>query len=166
MYELVEPPPIVMILLDVLANPLSPPSPKESNADMTSTYLWYANLDGATLRDTILTNAVMNYASMRNVDMIYADLEDADLKWVDLRNAYISNSNLHGVSLRSADLTDADIQDSNLSYAIFRDSKMHSISFDNVNFTSATFIFAQLTDADVDYFGCLRPRAHFYRFVL
>ena len=76
-----------------------------SNADLTATYLDYANL---------------RKANLSNADLSNANLEDADLYEADLSGAHLINAYLTGAYLHDANLNEADLTDTDLNGAIFQ----------------------------------------------
>ncbi|EAC2704501.1 pentapeptide repeat-containing protein [Listeria monocytogenes] len=72
-----------------------------------------ADLTGADLRHTNLTNAVLSGADLR-----HANLTNADLSGADLRHANLTNADLSGADLRHANLTNADLRHANLTNAV------------------------------------------------
>ncbi|HAA0222270.1 TPA_asm: hypothetical protein GDK77_14910 [Listeria monocytogenes] len=72
-----------------------------------------ADLTGADLRHTNLTNAVLSGADLR-----HANLTNAVLSGADLRHANLTNADLSGADLRHANLTNADLSNANLTNAV------------------------------------------------
>ncbi|HBM3560194.1 TPA: pentapeptide repeat-containing protein [Listeria innocua] len=72
-----------------------------------------ADLTGADLRHTNLTNAVLSGADLR-----HANLTNAVLSGADLRHANLTNAVLSGADLRHANLTNADLSNANLTNAV------------------------------------------------
>ena len=81
-----------------------------------------ADLSGADLRRTDLSDADLSGADLRRADLIRADLSDADLSGADLiradlRRADLSDADLSGANLRWANLSGADLSDADLGKA-------------------------------------------------
>ncbi|EAC9164538.1 pentapeptide repeat-containing protein [Listeria monocytogenes] len=72
-----------------------------------------ADLTGADLRHTNLTNAVLSGADLR-----HTNLTNAVLSGADLRHANLTNADLSGADLRHANLTNADLRHANLTNAV------------------------------------------------
>ncbi|HDI4206026.1 TPA: pentapeptide repeat-containing protein [Listeria monocytogenes] len=72
-----------------------------------------ADLTGADLRHTNLTNAVLTGADLR-----HTNLTNAVLSGADLRHANLTNADLSGADLRHANLTNADLSNANLTNAV------------------------------------------------
>ncbi|EAF3550096.1 pentapeptide repeat-containing protein [Listeria monocytogenes] len=72
-----------------------------------------ADLTGADLRHTNLTNAVLTGADLR-----HTNLTNAVLSGADLRHANLTNADLSGADLRHANLTNADLRHANLTNAV------------------------------------------------
>ncbi|EIE8690668.1 pentapeptide repeat-containing protein [Listeria monocytogenes] len=66
-----------------------------------------ADLTGADLRHTNLTNAVLSGADLRHANLTNADLSGADLRHANLTNADLRHANLTNAVLRHANLTNA-----------------------------------------------------------
>ncbi|HBI2189106.1 TPA: pentapeptide repeat-containing protein [Listeria monocytogenes] len=70
-----------------------------------------ADLTGADLRHTNLSNAVLTGADLRHANLSNADLTGADLRHANLTNADLSNADLSNANLTNAVLTWVNWQD-------------------------------------------------------
>ena len=66
-----------------------------SNVNLTDADLSYANLNGAILR----------FSDLSNANLTYANLGGADLRFADLSDAYLRDAYMYGADLSGADLT-------------------------------------------------------------
>ena len=66
-----------------------------SNVNLTDADLSYANLNGAILR----------FSDLSNANLTYANLGGADLRFSDLSNAYLRDAYMYGADLSGVDLT-------------------------------------------------------------
>ena len=78
-----------------------------------------ADLSGATLRVTRLSNAWLDRAILTRATLILADLSGANLNGADLRETNLLIGKLNGATLVGADLTDADLRGAILTGAEF-----------------------------------------------
>lgn len=81
--------------------------------------LRYADLRGAFLPGTVLTDAHLEGADLLLADLRQTELGGAYLEGADLLGAHLNNADLAGADLRNADLTEADLTDADISYADF-----------------------------------------------
>jgi uncharacterized protein YjbI with pentapeptide repeats len=96
-------------------------------ANLSGAILSDANLEGALLMDTDLSNtdlsdAHLSGASLWHTDLYNANLTDADLSNAGLWNAWLRYADLSGADLSGADLSGANLSGANLSGADLSDS--------------------------------------------
>ncbi|ELD3643930.1 pentapeptide repeat-containing protein [Listeria innocua] len=77
-----------------------------------------ADLTGADLRHTNLTNAVLSGADLRHANLTNADLSNANLTNAVLSGADLRHANLTNADLSNANLTNADLSNANLTNAV------------------------------------------------
>jgi len=107
------------------------------------------NLEGADLREAVLTGAVLVDANLRRADLRGAVLVDADLRRADLREADLTGANLTEADLRDADLREADLTGADLIEADLRDADLRLAVLRGADFLDADLRGADLTGAIV-----------------
>ena len=116
--------------------------PDLSQAKLTGTYLYKADLSGVDLSEAKLIEADLRYADLRN-----SDLSDADLSEAKLFKADLSRALLYHAKLIEADLRYADLSEANLSYADLSEAKLDSAKLRKAELFAAAFIAASLREA-------------------
>jgi uncharacterized protein YjbI with pentapeptide repeats len=76
-------------------------------ADLRDANLYYANLDGALLREADLRRANLFNANLSDAELFNASLSDAYLSYANLSDADLSNTDLSGAYLNDANLNGA-----------------------------------------------------------
>jgi uncharacterized protein YjbI with pentapeptide repeats len=115
-------------LTDVSGNqPIGGKVESSKAANLSGAILSDANLEGALLMDTDLSNtdlsdAHLSGASLWHTDLYNANLTDADLSNAGLWNAWLRYADLSGADLSGADLSGANLSGANLSGADLSDS--------------------------------------------
>ncbi|EIV7778508.1 pentapeptide repeat-containing protein [Listeria monocytogenes] len=87
-------------------------------ADLTGADLRHTNLSNAVLTGADLTHANLSNADLTGADLRHANLSNAVLTGADLRHTNLSNADLTGADLRHANLTNADLSNANLTNAV------------------------------------------------
>ena len=96
-------------------------------ADLRWTNLSEANLTGADLRDTRMHKANLRQADLRGAKLSGANLSEANLSGnADLSEADLSGANLRETDLMDAFLCEADLSETNLSGANLRGAKYNA----------------------------------------
>ncbi|HAA4979825.1 TPA_asm: hypothetical protein GET13_10655 [Listeria monocytogenes] len=95
-----------------------------------------ADLTGADLRHTNLSNAVLTGADLTHANLSNADLTGADLRHTNLTNAVLTGADLTHANLSNADLTGADLRHTNLTNA----------DLSNANLTNAVLTWVNWQD--------------------
>jgi len=85
----------------------------------------YANLRDANLREANLSEANLRYANLGEADLREANLSGADLSGADLSEADLCEANLSGADLRDADLREANLSEANLSETNLQNVKFY-----------------------------------------
>ena len=78
-------------------------------------------------------------ANLTNSYLSYAQMQGADLAGAKLMNTRLSNAEMQGVNLMDADLTDADLSDAEMQAACFYDAEIQKARFDNTKIQGADF---------------------------
>ncbi|HAC2959947.1 TPA_asm: pentapeptide repeat-containing protein [Listeria monocytogenes] len=89
-----------------------------TGADLRHTNLSNAVLTGADLRHTNLSNAVLTGADLTHANLRHTNLSNAVLTGADLRHTNLSNAVLTGADLTHANLSNADLSNANLTNAV------------------------------------------------
>jgi len=97
------------------------------------------NLMSAQCWETILNEADLNAANLKNAYFVEATLKNASLIEADLRRANLENADLSGANLAGA----------NLSGAILASAKLINTNLFGANLTEATIKYADLTGANL-----------------
>jgi hypothetical protein len=119
--------------------------PHEQEANFTDANLRRADLRGADLRGVDLRKADLLRARLEG-----ADLRDGILTTANLVGAKLRGANLKGAYLNVADLSRADLTEANLSGAILRHSKFAVATLRNADLTGAYLHGADLREANLD----------------
>jgi uncharacterized protein YjbI with pentapeptide repeats len=117
---------------------------RESN--LTNVELKFAHLEGANLEFANLTGASLDGANLSGADLSRANLSRAVLIMTNLSGGNLSGADLTGAALFFTDLTGALLFSANLSDAQFFHTKMRRSKLGGANVSGAKF------DADLDSF--------------
>lgn len=98
-----------------------------------------ANLTGAFLADTDLSNARLSMADLTDADLAYANLSHANLGHADLSHADLGHTNLGHADLTYARLSKADLGHANLAYASLIGADLANASLSKTNITTFQF---------------------------
>ena len=98
-----------------------------------------ADLTGANLSETDLSDAILIGANLTGANLSYAILSDANLTGANLSETYLSDAILIGANLTGA----------NLSYAILSDANLTGANLSGANLSDAILSDAILSDANL-----------------
>ncbi len=112
-----------------------------------------ANLSGAELRHSVLTQADLSGAVLRDANLRWANLSGANLRNADLTNAKLSGAKLVGTSFEGANLTDtllvhADLSNANLMHTTWVNSDASGANLTGVKLFGALRYNLTLQDAN------------------
>jgi uncharacterized protein YjbI with pentapeptide repeats len=118
--------------------------PDLSDANLSGSYLFQADLRWANLRRADLFNVHMS-----EVDLYKADLRQADLVAAELSSANLSGANLRGAYLNGAYLCKANLSRANLWEAYLRDANLKNVNLSDAHLNGANLNFTYLQDANL-----------------
>jgi hypothetical protein len=110
--------------------------------------LYHANLSGAYLGFTDLSDAFLARANLSGADLSLTDLGGANLDGAHLRGANLHFANLHFADLSSADLRDANLSGANLSRANLFLANLRGANLDGADLRGADLRGANLSEAE------------------
>jgi uncharacterized protein YjbI with pentapeptide repeats len=108
-----------------------------TQADLSKTSLFKANLSNADLREANLSNANLNNANLSNADLRDANLSNATLVSADLSNARLARANLSDAHLVGNNLTNAKLARANLRHAVLHWANLSNADLSNANLSNA-----------------------------
>ncbi len=102
----------------------------------------YADLQGADLKETVLSGINLTAANLRGARLERADLSatsfhGADLRNTDLRAANLSSTGIEGADFRRADLWSADLRGSDLRGSDFRGANLQFTRFNGADLSGS-----------------------------
>ena len=112
-------------------------------------------LDGADLRDAVLSGAnlrggSLNQANLNGANLFSADLERAEIWYADLRGADLNAANLHGARLVGSSLHGSNLRFANLQNSVVFETILWGANLTGANLIGARFPGACLWDADLN----------------
>jgi uncharacterized protein YjbI with pentapeptide repeats len=120
-----------------------------SGARMTGAWLFFVDLQQATLTDTVLRGASMNGAKLQSAGLVNTQLQHATLRGAKLQGSYLSKVELQGANLTSSELQGAWIEDSQLQGANLDDAQLQGATIIETHLQGASLTNAQLQGASV-----------------
>ncbi|MEO1672120.1 MAG: pentapeptide repeat-containing protein [Cyanobacteria bacterium J06631_2] len=147
-----------------------------SSANLSSAYLYKADLTGANLQNADLRNAYFSQANLtsaylggalccgtyfKDAELKFANLKTAkfshktmiDLKWYsvwEIVNRGAAKKNLSGVDLSNANLQGVDFEEANLTNAKLNNAILRRSNLNNANLTNTDLMGANVCGVDLD----------------
>ncbi|ETW93965.1 MAG: hypothetical protein ETSY1_36970 [Candidatus Entotheonella factor] len=128
-------------------------------ADLRETRLTQQNLAGSNLQGAILSRAYLGGADLRGANLQQADLTDAllgqanlqgaNLRQASLKKAYLTDANLQRAVLRGATLQGAILTSANLDQADLEGADLHQANMKHANLRQARLGQANLQEANL-----------------
>jgi uncharacterized protein YjbI with pentapeptide repeats len=106
-------------------------------------------LSGVNMGEADLTGAIMRYTDLSNTNLYNSKLHNADLRYADLSNTYLSGADLTDADLTGADLTGADLNNADLTGANLNGADLRNANLHRADLTDADLTGADLTGADL-----------------
>lgn len=125
-----------------------------NDSEPAATLFQHIRLDGIDLKQTVLIQADLAFASLNKANLSYARLEHAilarsQLKFADLSSANLRFANMENVNAEQADLVSAWLDEADLKYANFANGRLQESSCDHCNLLGANLTGANLRRASL-----------------
>ncbi|ENA1576184.1 pentapeptide repeat-containing protein [Listeria monocytogenes] len=119
-----------------------------------------ADLTGADLRHTNLTNAVLSGADLRHTNLTNAVLSGADLRHTNLTNAVLSGADLRHANLTNADLSNANLTNAVLTWVNWQDVRGLTVVAVQVDTTRKNNQIAYIKELHIWTTGCFQGKLY------
>jgi len=110
-----------------------------SGTNMSSAYLYKANLSGASLQHCKFSMADLGDADLSGADLSASYFGRSDLEGASLHGANLANASVYHSNLRSCDLSDANLSFTTLCESDFTGSDLRGASFRKAKFIKIIF---------------------------
>ncbi|MBF0436645.1 MAG: pentapeptide repeat-containing protein, partial [Magnetococcales bacterium] len=125
---------------------------------LRGTFMVGADLQGAYLNMAHLRGADLRFAALQNVDLSLTHLQGADLREAHFQGADFWGAHLQGAGLRGVYLQGADLREAHLQGADLREAQLQGADLREAHFQGADFRNVKLFNNDIDTLSLLWNR--------